>query len=364
MPVYKDEKRGTWYVRFKSKDWTGNYKDIWKRGFPTKGQAKQWELEAKSKDEQPLNMTLNDFAAIYMENMGKRIKESTMVTKNNIFEKRILPYLGNKKLKDITTADIIMWQNEMLNFTDKKSKEKFTKSYLKTLHNQLSAILNYAVKFYGLSKNPAQLVGNMGTDRDIEMNFWTLDEYTKFSKEMMNKPILYYAYEVLYWCGIREGELLALTIDDFNFEKKTLSITKTFHHLNGRDYITDPKTRKSKRIISVPDFLIYEIKDYISMIYHPKKDQRLFPIVKSELTKELHKGAKRAGVKEIRVHDLRHSHVSLLISQGYSAVAIADRVGHESIDITYRYAHLFPTTQKDMANSLNSLKKEGIKNDK
>lgn len=259
-------------------------------------------------------------------------------------------------MRDITNADVIMWQNEMLNHIDTRSKDKFTKSYLKTLHNQLSAILNYAVKYYGLSKNPAQIVGNMGTDKDIQMKFWTYDEYKKFSDEMMDKPIYYYAFEILYWCGIREGELLALVPSDFDFEKKTLTISKTFHHLNGRDYVTDPKTRKSNRVISVPDFLIEEVKDYLKMIYKPSQTQRMFQFTKSNLTKALQNGAKKAGVKRIRVHDLRHSHVSLLISQGYSAVAIADRVGHESIDITYRYAHLFPTTQTDMANSLNEIK--------
>ena len=356
MPVYKDEKRGTWYVRIKQKDWTGKAKSIWKRGFATKREASQWELDFKTKDNLPLDMTLNEFAKIYIENMEKRIKESTMITKRNIVEKRILPYLGNKKLRDITNADVIRWQNEMLNFVDRRSKEKFTKSYLKTLHNQLSAILNYAVKYYGLSKNPAQIVGNMGTDKDVQMRFWTYDEYKTFSEEIMDKPIYYYAFEVLYWCGIREGELLALVPSDFNLEKKTLKISKTFHHLNGRDYVTDPKTRKSNRIISIPDFLVDEIKDYLSMYYKPESNQRMFPFTKSNLTKTLQTGAKAAGVKRIRVHDLRHSHVSLLISQGYSAVAIADRVGHESIDITYRYAHLFPTTQSDMANSLNKLK--------
>lgn len=133
----------------------------------------------------------------------------------------------------------------MLNHIDTRSKNKFTKSYLKTLYNQLSAILNYAVKYYGLSKNPAQIVGNVGTDKDIQMKFWTYDEYKKFSDETMDKPIYYYAFEILYWCGIREGELLALVPSDFDFEKKTLTINKTFHHLNGRDYVTDPKTKKA-----------------------------------------------------------------------------------------------------------------------
>lgn len=82
---------------------------------------------------------------------------------------------------------------------------------------------------------------------------------------------------------------------------------------------------------------------------------RMFPLSKSGLYRTMERGCKEAGVPRIRIHDLRHSHVSLLIHLGYSALAIADRMGHESIDITYRYAHLFPSVQEDMANKLNAL---------
>lgn len=357
MPVYKDEKRNTWYVRIKEKNWTGISKSVWKRGFQTKHDALEWEREYKTKEKCSLDMTFDQFVNIYIENMEKRVKESTMETKINIIKKRILPYLGKRKIKDIKNSDIISWQNEMMNWRDKDG-EKFTKSYLKTLHNQLSAILNHAVRYYGLPNNPAQIVGNMGTDKDVQMKFWTYEEYKKFSDVMMDEPIYYYAFEVLYWCGIREGELLALSLSDFDFENKTLSISKTYHRSKKKDIITSPKTRKSKRVIAIPDFLVEEIKDYVNMCYQPSDNDRLFNISKSTLTHTLQKGAKKAGVQRIRVHDLRHSHVSLLISQGYTAVAIADRVGHESIDITYRYAHLFPTTQKDMAKSLDSLKEK------
>lgn len=93
------------------------------------------------------------------------------------------------------------------------------------------------------------------------------------------------------------------------------------------------------------------------MQYGLKKKGRIFTVTKSYLHHEMDRGAKAAGVKRIRIHDLRHSHISLLIDMGFSAVAIADRVGHESIEITYRYAHLFPSKQKEMANRLDDLGK-------
>lgn len=358
MPAYKDEKTGTWYARFKYKDWAGNKKDIWKRGFHTKHEALQWEAEYKAKKNHSLDMPFGDFLDIYLENVGNRLKESTLYTKKNIIEKHIRPYFNKKSLSDIKAADIIEWQNEMMKVIDTSSGKTFTKSYLKTLHNQLSAIFNYAVKFYGLGGNPAKIVGNMGTDKETKMNFWTLEQYKKFSEAIMEKPFFYYCFEVLYWTGIREGELLALNVNDIDFEKKTLSISKTFHHINGKDLITSPKTFCSNRTIVMPDFLCDELKEYLALTYDASPECRLFPTGKSQLYHAMDYGIKKAGLPHIRIHDLRHSHVSLLINEGYGAVAIAERLGHESVDITYHYAHLFPNVQENMANTLNYLKGE------
>ena len=192
----------------------------------------------------------------------------------------------------------------------------------------------------------------MGKKKNREMLFWTKDEYLKFADVMMDKPLSYYAFEMLYWTGIREGELLALTPEDFDFEKQTVTINKSFQHLNGRDIITSPKTEKSNRTIKLPNFLCDEIQDYLKMLYDVGLDDRMFPVTKSYLYREMERGSKQAGIKRIRIHDIRHSHVSLLIDMGFSATAIADRVGHESIDITYNYAHLFPSKQAEMADKL------------
>ena len=235
----------------------------------------------------------------------------------------------------------------------------YSPTYLKTLHGQLSAILNHAVRFYGLKSNAAATAGCMGSEKHKEMLFWTKEEYLKFAEAMMDKPQSYYAFEVLYWCGIREGELLALTPADFDLDKGLLSITKSYQRLKGRDVITDPKTPKSVRVIQMPQFLTDEIRDYLKSLYKVRPDQRIFEVTKSYLHHEMDRGAKEAGVKRIRIHDLRHSHVSLLIEMGFSALAIADRVGHESVDITYKYAHLFPSKQQEMAQKLDMERKEG-----
>ena len=157
---------------------------------------------------------------------------------------------------------------------------------------------------------------------------------------------------MLYWCGIRSGELLALTPADFDFQKQTVTISKTFHRSKGRDIITSPKTKKSNRTIKMPTFLCEEMQEYIKMLYDIQPDERLFTVTKSYLNHEMKRGAKQAGVKKIHVHDIRHSAVSLLIDMGFSVLAIGERMGHEAEKITYRYAHLFPTVQTEMAEKL------------
>ena len=102
----------------------------------------------------------------------------------------------------------------------------------------------------------------------------------------------------------------------------------------------------------MPAFLCEEMQEYIHMLYDIKPDERLFTVTKSYLNHEMDRGAKQAGVKRIRVHDIRHSHVSLLINMGFSVLAIGERVGYEAEKITYRYAHLFPTVQTEMAEKL------------
>lgn len=149
----------------------------------------------------------------------------------------------------------------------------------------------------------------MGKKKNREMLFWTKEEYMKFADVMMDKPMSFYAFEMLYWCGIREGELLALTPADFDFEKRTVMINKSFQHLNGRDITTTPKTEKSNRTIQMPKFLCDEMQDYLKILYDVGLEDRMFPVTKSYLHREMDRGSKVSGVKRIRIHDIRHPYV-------------------------------------------------------
>ena len=206
MPVYKDEKTNTWYSKFRYKDWTGKTRDKMKRGFTTKRDAQKWENNFKVCLAGNLDMSFGEFVKIYKEERFPRLKESTRVMKENVIATHILPYFETRRINEISSTDIIKWQNELLTAINPNTGRTYAKSYLKTIHNQINAIFNYACRYYKLRENPASIAGGIGSEDEIAMEFWTLDEYLKFSEEMMTEPIAYYAFQILYWLGCREGD--------------------------------------------------------------------------------------------------------------------------------------------------------------
>ena len=202
MPAYKDKAKGTWYVSFYYENWTGKKEKKMKRGFKTRREALEWErifLQQKTSD---LNMTFEDFVPLYIADMKNRFKESTWLTKEHIIRTKLVSYFGKRKMCDICSKDVMAWQNEMMGHRSEAGKA-YSPVYLKTLHNQLSAVFNHAVRHYGLKANPAAQAGNMGKAKNSEMQFWTKAEYLQFIEAMMDKPRSFYAFEMLYWTGIR-----------------------------------------------------------------------------------------------------------------------------------------------------------------
>lgn len=205
MAVYKEEKTGTWRAVYRYTDWNGERKQTQKRGFKTKREAQAWEREQVHKTSADLDMNFKSFVELYTADMKARLKENTWATKEHIIRTKLLPYFGKLKMCNITAQQIITWQNEMLNHKDEKG-QPYSPVYLKTVHNQLSAIFNHAVRYYNLRENPCKKAGSMGKKKNREMMFWTKEQYLKFAEVMMDKPLSFYAFEMLYWCGIREGD--------------------------------------------------------------------------------------------------------------------------------------------------------------
>ncbi|EHI56786.1 hypothetical protein HMPREF9333_00036 [Johnsonella ignava ATCC 51276] len=350
----KDPKTGKWLIQYRYTDWQGNRKKSMKRGFATKREAEEWLRQFLVTQQADFNMLFEDFLKIYYADMETRLREHTMRTKKYIIDLKVLPYFGKLKMNEIKAPDIRKWRNELM-------QQGYAATYLKTINNQVAAIFNYAVKYYNLPNNSCQKAGSMGKSNAEEMQFWTKQEFSDFVDSIMNKHQSYMAFMTLYWTGMRLGELLALTVGDVDFEKRTISINKSYQRLSGKDIITEPKTPKSKRVITIPQFLVIDLQDYISGIYQPKNKDRLFTITKYYLEHEMQRGIRESGVKRIRLHDLRHSHASMLVEMGFSPLKIANRLGHEKIETTLNtYSHLYPDKQKKLADRLDTEYKEGL----
>ena len=268
MPVYKDEKRKTWYVSVCYKDWTGTPQRKVKRGFKKERDAKAWEHEFALQQSKTCDMSLKALSELYFKDMASRIKESTIETKKSIFETHILPYLGKLPVNEISPAAIRSWQSELMSSTktDKNGEKvrKYSQPYLRTIHAQMSSIMNYAVKYYSLGSNPCLAAGTMGKKRTHEMRFWT-DEQFNQAIEYCTNPAKKLALKIMFWCGLRVGECLALRPVDIC--GGSIRVNKTFIRKDGEDSKTGPKTDNSFRIVTAPDFVLADIEDYTSRLY-------------------------------------------------------------------------------------------------
>lgn len=350
MPVYKESDSNTWRSQFYYTDWTGKKHKKNKRGFKTKREAQQYEAEFVKQARADMDMMLSSFVEVYLKDKEVELKQRTLRNKRYMFETHVIPYLGNKKMNEITASDILAWQKAV------KDSKDYSDAYLRMLQNQVTALFIHAQRIYYLKDNPCKRVKKMGRSDNRSLNFWTLEEYRKFINTFDKGSMHYLMFELLFWTGMREGELLALTKSDIDVGQMTLRINKTYFRLHGEDVITTPKTDSSIRTIDLPKFLVDEIQDYWSKLYKHPSDARLFPVVAEALQHVMARHIKKAEVKKIRVHDLRHSHCAYLINQGVQPLIIKERLGHKDIKVTLNtYGHLYPSEQKKVANLLNDL---------
>lgn len=229
MGVYKEGKN--WKVQVYYKDWQGNQKRKQKRGFRTKGEAKEWERDFLQQQSQGVDIEFGNFLEIYYKDMDVRLREHTMYTKRYIIDLKIRPYFEKKILSEITVADVRAWQNELLMYKDKNGKG-YSQTYLKTINCQLTAIFNYAIRYYNLQDNPCRKAGAIGKSKGEPKDFWMQEEFNDFLETVSDKPETRMAFLLLYWTGMRIGELLALTYDDINLEEKTMGKNSEFELIN------------------------------------------------------------------------------------------------------------------------------------
>lgn len=348
MPAYKDPERGTWYASFYYTDWQGHRKLKKKRGFARKKDAEEYEREFLHKEAGTCDMSFGSLVELYLADMENRLRASTMQSKRHIIETKILPAFGSQKVNEITPAAVRRWQAQTL-------AQGYAPTYAKSIHNQLSAIFNYACRYYGLKDNPARAAGSMGKKQAGRIRFWMPEDFNAFLPYVQKYPARV-GFEVLYWTGLRIGELLALTAEDIDLEKGTISVSKSFQVINGEAIISQPKTEKSRRVVPIPKKLVQTLKEYEAAFYDLQPTDRLWPFTKSYFQRQMVLACDEAQIERIRLHDLRHSHASMLIRMGVPVLLVSERLGHENIQTTLQtYAHLYPAETTEALEKMDDL---------
>lgn len=336
-----------------------------KRGFAKKSKAVEWiqndlaDAVRKLEDRRTSaeDLTMEELIEEYLDyaTYNVKVEKTTMETKLSCISTHILPHFKDSIVFEIKAKDIEKWQQKIMKVR-KPNGEPYAETYLRTVENQLSAIFNYAVKYYELPKNP--IADRMGSKDAPEVTIWDVEMYRKFQSCIEEKPVFYYAFEVFFWCGVRLGELLALTPDDIDFQNKTLNIDKSMRFLDGKLVVGKTKTRSSVRKIALPDFLTEELREYLDSLGHYNGDTRIFPLSKTSIHATIDKYSEVAGIPRITIHALRHSHASLLENLGVPRISLKRRLGHKiknMKDVTSTYAHSYKCSDVTVARLVNEV---------
>ena len=343
-------------------DANGSQKRYHKRGFATADEAKEWErvFLLESTTGISSNMTVNDLYVKFMDQKKLVIRERTFYQTDLSFKKHILPVLGNIKLSNLTLEKIEKYQHDLLT-VNKQNGEVLKNSTLELIQKELKSLLAFAYeKSYIKNMHILSFKKVINIDESKkEVDFWQPEEFYKFI-EVVDDIVYLTLFNVLYWCGLRIGEALALNWNDIDFNKKTIRINKSYSDYKHR--ITNPKTQNSYRTVIMPD----KCFDAVSKLFeHDKQiigfdNQKYIFHFEKPLNQDTIKNRKdrwiaKANVKRIRIHDLRHSHVSLLINLGFSAFDIAKRLGHSVDMVNNVYGHWFQNAQNKMVDKLNNM---------
>jgi len=378
VPIYKSEgKKGglqKYNVRVNYVSKSGENKQLTRTAYGLEN-AKDLERklidEVKNSDKNPAKkMTVQQLFDEYITAKKYEVKESTVDKAIRDFDYYILPMFANVRIDRLTVAMLQEWKVAM----EKKGLAYRTK---KQAFGDFRVMLNYAVKMEYLTSNPLVKVGNFknATGAKTEMKIYTAKDFKKFigvarkqaaqqqaSKQELSEWDFYVFFAIAFYTGLRKGEIHALKWTDLN--GVYLSVNRSINQrLKGGDRETLPKTKSSVRTLQMPLPLIKildEHKERQKQMPHFTEDYRIcggvVPLRDCTVQKRNEKYAKIAGLKTIRIHDFRHSHVSLLANEGINIQEIARRLGHSRVEETWNtYSHLYPREEEKAVDILNKI---------
>ena len=294
----------------------------------------------------------------YINYKKLKVKEQSIRTIKSRFNTHILPFFKNYSINTINVETYLEWQNKI-------EENGYTHKYNSSLHTAMVNIFNFGIKFYNLKQNIPSLTGNFRNKNDIYtiQSYWNYQEFKDFIT-IINDILYKTLFETLFFTGLRLGEALALNWNDFNnnYLHITKTISKEYH--NGKRIINSPKTKKSIRIVKLDNELIKSLNKLKNMYLKEKEFKNtwfifggLYPLSPTTITRKKDKYCELANVKQIRIHDFRHSHASHLISLGVPITVISERLGHKDIAMTLNtYSHMFKDDEDKAIDKLNILK--------
>lgn len=360
--IIKRAENGTYYFRANLgyHPVTGKQIQKYKSGFKTKKEAKEEysKLILASAEELAVDKEQPTFKTfvedIYLPWYKTQVKESTYKNRYSTIQKHFA-YFYRKKVNEIEPIHVQTWQLKLA--------KEFSPNYVRIVQGMLAVAFDRAIILGLCERNPARMVGNVKSKK-VKVDFWTLEEFQKVISLLYKgdyyEHYLFISFWLLFMTGMRIGEAAALQWDDIDFETGLLSITKTLYYKSMTEYkFVEPKTQASKRTIVIDEDTIKELKEWKEVQQKVLKNCNFvisysgIPTSKHTLPRALEKLAGLAGIHRIKIHALRHSHASLLISMGENPLIIKDRLGHEKIQTTLgTYGHLYPNSNFEVAKKL------------
>jgi len=305
-------------------------------------------------------LTFKELYSAYYENQKDKVKKTTLKTYRD--RMRYMKMLDNIKVKDLSATYYELWRKEI-------NKLDVATSYKNDIQKFIKIVLNWATRYYGYSfARFYSRITRFTNPNEIkkEMDFFTLDEFKKFIslEEDLKFRCL---YETLYYCGLRRSEARGLTWNDIDFARKTLRVNKNCVSVGSESSwnyeITTPKTKSSNRIIPLPDVLYNDLLKLFNeeqQLKIFKKDWFVFgrnlPVKESQMRCRKNSLCRRAGLRQIRIHDFRHSCASLLINNGANITLVAKYLGHSKIDETLNtYSHMYGSKLDEIVLAINNV---------